>query len=376
MSGRAGRRESRAQGVPCRGMPHEDKAAPTPHRPLTPAWGVTWLLLALALSWVLADVLLLVFAAVLLALILRLLARPLERRWPARAALASVVVGAALALVLGFWLAGASAVEELQTLRETLPRSWDALREWLGTHAIGRWLIELAASARAVPETWSARLAGWATGTLNATFSALGAVVLIVALGIYFAADAKTYRNGLVRLVPPRHRSLAVQTLDALGEDLTRWLKGQGVSMLAVGVLTAIGLSLIGMPLVFTLSALATVLDFVPYFGPIAAGVLIVAVAFTEGEQQALYAALVCLAVQQAEAYLVQPIAQRWAVRLAPALSLLSVLVFGLLFGLPGVLLAVPLMVMLQTLVQRVYVGAVLEAASGDDEDRQHQAPR
>jgi predicted PurR-regulated permease PerM len=49
----------------------------------------------------------------------------------------------------------------------------------------------------------------------------------------------------------------------------------------------------------------------------------------------------------------VQPVAQRWAVRLPPALGLLSVLVFGLLFGLAGVLLAVPLMVVVVTLVQQ-----------------------
>jgi len=347
-------------------MTRQDEAARPRARHVVPVWGVTLLLLALVLAWKLADVLLLVFAAVLLALILRLMARPLERRWSPRVALTAVVLALGVALVLGFWLVGANAIDELQTLRATLPRSWQALRDWLGTHAVGRWLIDLVASARAVPETWSARVAGWATGTINATFAAVGAVVLIVALAIYFAADTTTYRSGVVRLVPPQRRGLAAQTLDALGEDLTRWLKGQGVSMLAVGALTAIGLSIIGMPLVLTLSALAAVLDFVPYFGPIASGALIVAVAFTEGERQALYAALVCLVVQQAEAYLVQPIAQRWAVRLPPVLSLLSVLVFGLLFGLPGVLLAVPLMVMLQTLVQQLYIGALLEAAPND----------
>jgi predicted PurR-regulated permease PerM len=72
-----------------------------------------------------------------------------------------------------------------------------------------------------------------------------------------------------------------------------------------------------------------------------------------------LWAALVCLAVLQAEAYVVQPLVQRWAVRLPPVLSIVSVLIFGLPFGLPGVLLAAPLMVLSMTLIDRLYVQAV-----------------
>jgi predicted PurR-regulated permease PerM len=67
-----------------------------------------------------------------------------------------------------------------------------------------------------------------------------------------------------------------------------------------------------------------------------------------------LWAALVCLAVLQAEAYVVQPLVQRWAVRLPP----LSVLIFGLLFGLPGVLLAAPLVLTI-ALIDHLYVQAV-----------------
>ena len=126
--------------------------------------------------------------------------------------------------------------------------------------------------------------------------------------------------------------------------------------MLAVGLLTAAGLSAIGMPLILSLSVIAAILEFVPYFGPIVTAVLIIAVAFTEGEKMALMAAVVCLAVQQLEAYVVQPVAQRWAVRLPPVLGMVAVLVFGLLFGIAGVLLAVPLMVLTLVIIRTLYV--------------------
>jgi predicted PurR-regulated permease PerM len=106
---------------------------------------------------------------------------------------------------------------------------------------------------------------------------------------------------------------------------------------------------------------LAGLLDFVPYFGPILSGVLIVAVALTEGESKALLALVVVVAVQQAEAFVVQPLAQRWAVRLPPVLGLLSVLVFGVLFGLAGVLLATPLMVLTLRVVDHLVVRGLVQ---------------
>lgn len=320
-------------------------------------WALAGAALLLALAWRMADVLLLVFGAVLLCLVLRRLARPLQRRLGGspKLALAAVVLALLLLAVGGTWLAGAAAGEQLQELRQTLPRALAALRQWLAGLPFGPWLLEFVRDGGLVPEDWSG-LAGLATGTLNLTVGLVGGLVLLVALGVYLAADAGLYQRGLLRLVPPRHQPLAERTLDQLAHDLSRWLLGQAVSMAAVGVLTAIGLAAIGMPLVLTLAAIAAVLDFVPYFGPIASGVLIVLIALTEGDRQALWALLLCLAVQQAEAYVVQPLVQRWAVRLAPVLSMLSVVVFGLLFGLPGVLLAAPLMVACVALVRCLYI--------------------
>ncbi|MBZ8142936.1 AI-2E family transporter [Rubrivivax gelatinosus] len=322
-----------------------------------------WLLvlLALTLAWVLVDVLMLVFAALLFALILRAMALPLERRAGLSPRLSLPLVLVVLVLVVGgaIGLAGAGAVEQMQALRDTLPRAWTAFQRWLADYTTGRWLQELWASAKPF-EDWS-RLAGLATGTINAATGAIGAAVLLVVLGIYLAADPGTYRNGLLKLVPRGRRELVARTLEAAGRDLSRWLLGQAVSMLLVGAMTGIGLALIGMPLLLSLSLIAGLLEFVPYFGPIISGVLIVGVALAEGEGLALQALVVCVAVQQAEGYVVQPLVQRWAVRLPPVLGMCSVLVFGVLFGLPGVLLAMPLMVLTMTLVAELYVKTVIE---------------
>jgi predicted PurR-regulated permease PerM len=333
-------------------------------RPLRAAdlWVLAGTALLLALAWRLSGVLLLGFAGVLLALVLHQLADPLQRRLALspRVALALVVLTLAALIVLGLWLAGSGIAEQMQALRETLPRAVDALRRWLGGTALGRSLLEFWNEAQIKPEDWSG-LAGWATGTLNATVSGIGGLVLLMVLGIYLAADAQTYRRGVMRLVPASRRGRLEALLGDAGHDLSRWLLGQAVSMSAVAALTFAGLLAIGQPLALTLAVLAGLLDFVPYFGPIVAGVLIVAVALTESESQALLALVVVVAVQQAEAFVVQPLAQRWAVRLPPVLGLLSVLVFGVLFGLAGVLLATPLMVLTLRVVDHLVVQGLVQ---------------
>jgi predicted PurR-regulated permease PerM len=336
-------------------------AAPSSPSAARAIWGVAFFALALGLLWWLSDVVLLAFAGALFAIVLVRLAAPLQRWLSPRAALTVVVLLLILVTGVGAWLVGANVTSELQQLSDTLPRAWQRMREWFGSHAVGRWLVQtLGAAAQEQPQGWAERAVATIGRAFNGSLAAAGSALLVLALGIYLAADPGTYRRGALRLFEPAQRPRVAAALDAVTLSLSRWLKSQAVSMLAVGVLTAIGLTVLGLPLVFTLSLLTAALDFVPYFGSLAASVIIVAVAFGEGERQALSAAVMCLVVQQIEAYVVQPVAQRWAVRLPPALGLLSVLVFGLLFGLAGALLAVPLMVVVVTLVQQWR----------DDEDR------
>ena len=79
----------------------------------------------------------------------------------------------------------------------------------------------------------------------------------------------------------------------------------------------------------------------------------------------ALYAAAVYVVVLTIEAYVSQPLLQRWAVSLPAIFNLLAILVFAPLFGIWGAILATPLAVALWVVIQMVYVEDVLD-------DRKH----
>jgi predicted PurR-regulated permease PerM len=125
--------------------------------------------------------------------------------------------------------------------------------------------------------------------------------------------------------------------------------------MATIGVMTMIGFYLLGVPLALSLGLIAGVTEFVPFFGPIAFGIFAVLFAFTQGPTQALYVGLLCFAIQQFEGYVLQPLIQRWAVALPPALLVLSVVIFALLFGFIGAVLATPLMTVVMIMVRKLY---------------------
>jgi predicted PurR-regulated permease PerM len=310
------------------------------------------------LVWRVSDVFMLVFGGILVAAVLHAAAdflcrhTAIDRHW---ALLATVVI---ILLLVGFigWLVGQLVAAQLGQLWQALPTATSKARQWLEGSPLGQVISQAAASLGHTQQSL-AGIAGAATSTLGALID----LVVILFLGLYMAADPELYQRGLLRLVPRRGRAAVDEALKAAGQALRRWLMGQLVAMLLVGLTTGVGLALLGVPLAISLGLVAGVLEFIPYIGPIIAAIPAILIGFSEGPQQALLVAVLYLVVHQLEGNVIMPIVQRWAVSLPPALGILAVVVFGLLFGVLGVLFATPLMVVAMMVVQKLYVEEALD---------------
>ncbi|MEZ5659844.1 MAG: AI-2E family transporter [Burkholderiaceae bacterium] len=312
-----------------------------------------------AMLWQLRPVVVLVYGALVLAVGLTIPTSLLARRFGLARQWALMIVIFALlgTATVGFWLAGDRLANQLNELWEQLPRALEQARVWLQGMPMGQ-RISSAMHEIEPNGDWIQGIGGVAGLTLGA----LGNAALLVVMAVYLAADPETYLRGAVRLAPPKHRARLCAALRETGDGLASWLMGQAISMTFVGASTALGLWLLDMPLALSLGFIAGLLSFVPYFGPIASGVLGVALAFTEGPMMALWVALLFLAIQQVEGVLLTPLVQRWATSLPPVLAVTAVIAFGILLGMPGVLFATPLMVAVMILVRRLYVEQMLEA--------------
>jgi predicted PurR-regulated permease PerM len=145
---------------------------------------------------------------------------------------------------------------------------------------------------------------------------------------------------------------------------------GQWTDMVVVGILSGVGLSLLGIPLAFVLAVIAALLTFVPYFGPIVSAVPAIIVALTISWQAVLWVVVIYLICHAIEGYLVAPFVQRRTVELPPALTVLSMAILGAIFGVFGVIVATPLMATLLVIIREAYIEDVLggtEIEAGPD---------
>ncbi|MBK7705886.1 MAG: AI-2E family transporter [Acidobacteria bacterium] len=91
----------------------------------------------------------------------------------------------------------------------------------------------------------------------------------MILLAIYLASEPRLHTDGLTKLFPITVRPRVSEIGGEIGNTLQWWLIGKTVSMIFIGLLTWIGLSILGVPLALTLGLIAGLLSFIPNFGPI-----------------------------------------------------------------------------------------------------------
>jgi predicted PurR-regulated permease PerM len=305
--------------------------------------------------WSLHEILLLVFAAALLATVLRGLAQLIARyaRLPEPAAFALAIVLVLGVLFAAGWTFGAQVQAQANVLAERLPHAIDAVYEWVERQP---WFPSVATHVQPAQASGSPGIVRRVGDFALAGLNMLGGVLLILVGALYFAAQPRLYRRGLVLLFPPRLHQRAGEAFDLAGYAMRRWMLGQLVDMAVVALLTGIGLWAIGAPSPLALGLLSGLACFVPYVGPIAAGALAVLVAAAQSFELGLWTAALYIAVQQVENHVIMPFVQRWAIALPPALGIFAVVALGYLLGPLGVILATPLTVVLFVLAKQLYL--------------------
>ena len=324
-------------------------------------------ILGLAAVVLAADALLLIFACILFSILLYKLSALLHQRTGIKRNIALVIVVLLLTAIfgLGGWAMAPQISEQSGQLAKEIPAAVERLQGEVAQHPVlKRVVAELPPPEDIVKQMGS--LVPNAGLFFSGVIGALGNIVIIIFVGIYFAASPGVYTGGFIRLVPQQKRGRAREVMQEMGDNLSSWLLGKAVSMLIVGATTAIGLSMLGVPLALILGVIAGLLDFIPYLGPIMAGIPAVLLALSISPDLALYALLLFAAINMLEGYVLQPMIEAKAIELPPALVIVMQLIFGTLFGFAGVALATPLAAVLSVLVKMLYIEDVLGDRTGD----------
>jgi predicted PurR-regulated permease PerM len=330
----------------------------------TMVWGIGLILAGVAL-WLLHSELLLVLLATLLAVSLRGAAERVARHSPLSTHWALAIISLLiLLLIVGFcvWV-GPQLLQQGQDLVKHLIQEGTDLKNRYGQTGWGRMIMQKASSGAPDPKS----LAAPAAAAAGASIEGIASFLVLIVTMLYFSANPDLYTKGLVKLVPEPRRVRIREVMGKVAHAWRWWFMGQLVDMLVVGVLTTIGLMLVGMPLALALGVLAGLLTFVPYFGAILAAIPALAIALGSGWHMVLMTLLVFGVCHLVEGYVVSPMVQDRMVKLPPALLILSMTFMGTVFGPMGIIMASPLAAAALVLVSELYVVDVLGDESGRD---------
>lgn len=167
-------------------------------------------------------------------------------------------------------------------------------------------------------------------------------VFSLFVIALFFTITKDRARELFISLQPEERRQRCDEVLDIIAQKLRRYLFAEFLSMALIGVMTYVGLTLLGVPFALTLATFAFLLSIIPIIGPTIAFAAAFLVALTQGVSVALIVAGYYLFIEAIESNVLIPLIQRSQTSMPELLILISILVGGALMGILGALVALP----------------------------------
>jgi predicted PurR-regulated permease PerM len=184
----------------------------------------------------------------------------------------------------------------------------------------------------------------------------LGYLVVTPVVTYYLLRDWKTMLSRLESLIPPTRRGEAVSFLQRYDKALGGFIRGQLIEATIVGILTTIGLMLLGVPNALLLGVTSGIFNIIPYVGIVLSAVpaLVVALTMADPVGGLWRVVLVYGVVQFIDGSITGPKIAGDSTGLHPLSIMLALTIGGALLGFVGLVLAVPIAILVKMVGQRV----------------------
>ena len=328
-------------------------------------YGFVWFAIAVIALWALYLIrsqLLLIYVCVLFATGISPLVRWIERRRPVgrrrlpRPLAILLIYGAVIGTIVGIGFAvipslARQSQQFVKELPDLIERGQQRLISW-GVISAGTSYTDLLQKSPIAGGDAMTMVMSTVWGFVGGLFG----MVTILLLTFYMLVESQSIFNFFVRLFPRERRGQVSELSVLVTNKVSAWLGGQLLLGSIIGVTTAIGLALMGVPYFFVLALIAGVGEMIPIVGPLISAIPAIAVAFTVSPGLALGVAVFFLVQQQLENAVLVPKLMGQTVGLSAVTVILSLLIGGELLGLVGALLAVPTAAIVQVLFEELYL--------------------
>lgn len=278
-----------------------------------------------------------------------------SRGLPRSAAIVLLYLCIAAVLITLVWYALAPLAGQAQELLTSLPALIERAEAWVQRQ-------DQRIGGIPIVETLSGQLQGL-TDRLFAlpmlAVTSLFDVLLIVFLSLYWLLASPQLGRFVRSLFPADQRERAGEVQAELSRTVGGYVRGVGINVLLVTVVSYIGLRLIGLPFALVFAVIAGLMEIIPIVGAFIAGAIIVGFALSQSLQTALITLVFFVALQQLEGNVLTPMVMRSQTDIHPFLILVALVLGGTIGGLLGVLVAIPLAGAIKVLVVDVLAPAL-----------------
>lgn len=183
-------------------------------------------------------------------------------------------------------------------------------------------------------------------------FGGVMSFIFVLVFSFYFAMQETGIDDFLRIITPIKHQRYVIDLWRRSQDKIGRWLQGQLLLGLIVGVLVYLGLTILGVKYALVLAVLAALFELIPVFGPILSAIPAVIIAFVDGGLTlGILVIALYVIIQQFENHLIYPLVVTKVVGVPPLLVIIALIVGAQLAGFLGIILSVPIVAVIQELI-------------------------
>ena len=314
---------------------------------------VVFILLGLVFLYLVRDVIVILFLAIIIASAVGPFANWLEEKKIPRLLGVLILYLAFFGLVIFLLsLVVPFLASELGQLTQALPKFVSSLSGALekAQQTTSSRYFDFFSEIQNLLDSFAQFLQVYSQSAINLVVNIFGGVLSFVAI-IIISFYLSVMRRGIIGFIssvlPEKYESYIVGLWKRAEFKVGRWLQGQLLLALSVGLMVFVGLSLLGVKYALLLGILAMVLEIVPMVGPVLSAIPGLILAFSQSPILGIWVLVFYIAVQQIENHIFVPLILGKTLGLNPVTVIIALLVGGKIAGILGLLLAVPVAVII-----------------------------
>jgi predicted PurR-regulated permease PerM len=319
----------------------------------TTVFKVIFIALGFVFLYLVKEVLIILFLAIIIASAVTPFANRLEEKKIPRLLSVLVLYLAFFGLVVFVLsLVVPYLVTELGQLTQTLPKFISSISGALdqAQQSTSNRYFDFFSEIQNMLDSFTQFLQAYSQSALNLVVNIFGGVLsffAVIVISFYLSVMRRGIVGFMASVLPEKYEEYVVSLWKRAEFKVGKWLQGQMLLALTVGLMVFVGLSLLGVKYALLLAILAIVLEIVPIVGPVIFAIPGIILAFTQSSTLGIWVLVFYVVAQQIESNVLAPLILSKTLGLNPVTVIIALLIGGQIAGLLGILLAVPVAVII-----------------------------